>query len=250
MTQAKKFLFDTAFAAAKAQREQKPKPQFTEADLAAARGEGQQSGFEMGREQTMREIARRAADALEAAAGGLARIDAAQANAACEIRIDAARLALAIAAKLSPALIARLPLAEIEAVVADCLVQLPMEPRVVVRVAEPLVERLTAGIDEIVRRTGFSGAVVLLGEPAMALGDARVEWADGGAERDFRRTLGAVEETIERYCRMQDDSSRRPAERGGETAAETAPLQPAAAYAPNLADDDDPLGDGLPALTR
>jgi len=248
MTQARKFLFDTAFAAARTEREQKPKPQFTEADLAAARGEGQQAGFEMGREQAMRDIARRAADALDAAAGSLARIDAAQSQAAEEIRIDASRLALAIAAKLAPALIARHPLAEIEAVVADCLAQLPTEPRVVVRVAEALVDALSGRIDEIVRRSGFSGAVVLLGEPAMAPGDARVEWADGGAERNLGRTLGAVEETIERYCRLHADAAPRPAEPRGVPAEEAS--YAAAAFAPTLVDDDDPLGDGLPALAR
>jgi hypothetical protein len=86
MAQARKFLFDTAFESARPQREQKPKPQFTEADLAAARGEGQQAGFAMGREQAMRETARRVADALEAVAEALARIDAAQARVVGEIR--------------------------------------------------------------------------------------------------------------------------------------------------------------------
>jgi flagellar assembly protein FliH len=236
MAQARKFLFDTAFESAGAQREQKPKPQFTEADLAAARGEGQQAGFAMGREQAMRETARRVADALEAAAEALARIDVAQARMVGEIRADAARLALAIAAKLAPALIARRPLEEIEAVISDCLAQLPAEPRVAVRVAEALVEPLAERIDGIVRRTGFSGAVVLLGEPELAPGDARVEWADGGAERSLQRTLDAVTETVERYCRIQQEAPPRPAE-----------VPAPAAVAP---DDDDPLGDGLPALAR
>lgn len=247
MTQARKFLFDTAFASGKAPREQKPKPQFTEADLAAARGEGQQAGFEMGREQAMRDVARRAAEALEAVAGQLSRIDEAQAGAAAEIRTDAARLALAIAAKLAPSLIARRPLAEIEAVVADCLAQLPTEPRVVVRVAEPLVQPLAERIDDLVRRSGFSGAVVLLGEPGLALGDARVEWADGGAERSLARILGAVDEAVERFCRIQDEQLRRPSDRGDEPGDASPPPLARSAQA---FEDDDPLGDGLPALAR
>lgn len=249
MTQARKFLFDNAFASGKASvREQKPKPQFTDADLAAARGEGQQAGFEMGREQAMRDVARRAADAFEAVAAQLSRIDAAQAQAAAELRTEAARLALAIAAKLAPCLIARRPLAEIEAVVADCLAQLPTEPRIVVRVAESLVEPLAERIDDLVRRSGFAGAVVLLGEPALALGDARVEWADGGAERSLARTLGAVEEVVERFCRLNDEPPRRQAE--GESTRPDEPARLPAAPLSAAFDEDDPLGDGLPALAR
>ena len=244
MAQAKKFLFDTAFAA-KAEREQKPKPQFTEDDLAAARGEGQQAGFQMGREAAQREVERRVADALEAVAAGLAGIDAAQARAAAELRAEAARLALAIAGKLAPELVARQPLAEIEAVIVDCLAQLPTEPRVVVRVAEGLVEALTGRIEALTRRAGFSGAVVLLGEPAMASGDARVEWADGGAERDLARTYAAIEEAVNRYCRIQAE------QREGSAAAAPAPAAPRAAAAPvSPLDEDDPLGEGLPALAR
>jgi flagellar assembly protein FliH len=243
MAQAKKFLFDTTFAA-KAEREQKPKPQFTDEDLAAARGEGQQAGFQMGRESALREIERRAADALEAVAAGLAGVDAAQARAVAELRAEAARLALAIAGKLAPTLVARRPLAEVEAVIAECLGQLPTEPRVVVRVAEGLVEVLSGRIDELARRVGFSGAVVLLGEPAMAPGDARVEWADGGAERDLARTLGAIEEAVGRYCRIEAEARRAPA-------AETpVPTQGFVAPAAPALDEDDPLGEGLPALAR
>ena len=247
MAQAKKFLFDTPFSA-RAEREQKPKPkpQFTEDDLSAARGEGQQAGFQMGRESAMREIERRVADALDAVAAGLAVVDQAQARAAAELRAEAARLALTIAGKLAPELVTREPLAEIEAVIVECLGQLPTEPRVVVRVAEGLLEALTGRIDDLVRRAGFSGAVVLLGEPAMALGDARVEWADGGAERDLGRTQRAVEEAVGRYCRTQAEA-RRPAA--------AAPAAPAPAHAGPSApeptfDEDDPLAEGLPALAR
>ena len=243
MAQAKKFLFDTAFAA-KAEREQKPKPQFTEEDLVAARGEGQQAGFQMGRESALREVERRAADALEAVAAGLVGIDAAQARAVAELRAEAARVALAIAGRLAPELIARQPLAEVEAVIVECLAQLPTEPRVVVRVAEGLVEALTGRIDELARRVGFSGAVVLLGEPVMAPGDARVEWADGGAERDLGRILRAIEEAVGRYCRIEAEARRAPA-------AETpAPARGGAAAAAPALDEDDPLGEGLPALAR
>jgi flagellar assembly protein FliH len=245
MAQAKKFLFDTAFAA-KAERELAPKPQFTEEDLAAARAEGQQAGFQMGQESALRAIERRVADALDAVAAGLAGVDAAQARAAAELRADAARLALAIAGKLAPELVARQPLAEIEAMIVECLAQLPTEPRVVVRVAEGLVDALSGRIDDLVRRVGFSGAVVLLGEPTMAPGDARVEWADGGAERDFARTRRAVEEAVERYCRTETETRWAPV-------AETAEPEPAArarAGAASALDEDDPLADGLPALAR
>ena len=50
------------------------------------------------------------------------------------------------------------------------------------RVAPELVEAASARCGELARMHGFEGRLVVLGDPAAASGDARIEWADGGIE--------------------------------------------------------------------
>ena len=53
-------------------------------------------------------------------------------------------------------------------------------PHVVVRIAEPVFEIAHTRLEEIAQLHGFEGRLVMLAEPGMALGDCRIEWADGG----------------------------------------------------------------------
>jgi len=201
MTSNSKFLFDTEFAVASRRRTpERPQPRYTEEELAAARGDGQRAGVEMGLAQARGEAAHAAAQALERIAAGMAELAQRQEAALEGVRAEAARLALAIARRLAGELLRRQPEAEIEALVGQLLQQLPGEPRVVVRVAEGLVQGLSERLDEIAIANAFAGRVVLLGEPHLREADARIEWADGGAERNFEELMAQVEESVRRYC--------------------------------------------------
>ena len=48
-------------------------------------------------------------------------------------------------------------------------------------------------------RSGFEGRLVVLGEPGIALGDCRIEWADGGVNRDTAAAEAAIGEAVARY---------------------------------------------------
>jgi flagellar assembly protein FliH len=47
-------------------------------------------------------------------------------------------------------------------------------------------------VKRLARERGFEGRLVVLGEPDLAPGDARMEWADGGVVRDRARIEAAV----------------------------------------------------------
>ena len=200
-----KFLFDNAFDGFT--RGQKPappaeRPTRTEAELAAACAAAMAQGQNAGLEQGRAEQAARLAQAVELIAGEMQGLGASQSQALAAMRQAAAQLALAIAARLAPALIARQPLVELEALIAECLAELTSEPRVVVRVAPMLVEGLGGRIDALQRTAAFPGEVIVLGDDAVAEGDCRVEWADGGAERDLGDTLRAIEERVSRAAAL------------------------------------------------
>ena len=72
-------------------------------------------------------------------------------------------------------------------------------PHVVVRIAEPIYEQARTRLEEIARMQGFEGRLVILAEPGMALGDCRIEWADGGLTRERAATEAAIGEAVARY---------------------------------------------------
>jgi flagellar assembly protein FliH len=72
-------------------------------------------------------------------------------------------------------------------------------PHVVVRVAEPVYEIAQPRLEQIAQLSGFQGRLVVLAEPGMALGDCRIEWADGGLAREREAIEGAISEAVGRY---------------------------------------------------
>jgi flagellar assembly protein FliH len=68
-----------------------------------------------------------------------------------------------------------------------------------VRVAEELVEPAGARLKALADERGFTGRLVLLPAPELAPDDARIEWADGGVERNRSEIERRIAEAVERY---------------------------------------------------
>jgi len=171
---------------------------FTRAELEATR----QSALTQGHAAGLAEVAKSAqaltANALAQIAESLAALLAAQDN----TKIDTQRRAVAamqtIVAKLVPGLAAKDPLTEVEAFTTKCLHEAIGEPRVVVRVSQEIYEPLRERLDALASAAGYAGRIVLLIDDAIAPGDARVEWADGGAERNLAGQSADMHELLER----------------------------------------------------
>ena len=204
-----KFLFDTSFdaertakaeaaAAAQAAAEEPPAPTFSEAELAAAR----QAAFTDGKAAGIAEaeschVARLAA-ALEALPPQLAQIAEDVAAAAEERRRDSLEAALVVVRKLFPQLAREHGLEEAHAVIQQCLERLRDEPRVVIRCADADLDALRARAEDGAARSGFEGKLVFLADERLASGDLRVEWADGGAERQQAALWQEIDAVIAR----------------------------------------------------
>lgn len=110
---------------------------------------------------------------------------------------NAISLVLAIVKKLAPAIVNDRPLSEIENLVKECLRNNPLEPRIVIRVDEQMLPQLRKKIDSLQTESDYSGQIVLISDTMSNLSDCRIEWIDGGAERDFESLMSAIEEKIE-----------------------------------------------------
>lgn len=200
MKQAVKFTFDTHFGDTPAHAGGDTKARANaEAELDRARSEGYAAGFTAGEaEATARadgELGNAMQQLASSAANLLAALDAQMAS----TKRDATSLALEIARKLAPALIATRPQAEIKAVLRDCLTHLNREPHILLRVSSSLIERLKDTVDQMAMERGLSGRIILLGETSMSEGDCVVEWADGGVIRSKTEIEQEIADVIARY---------------------------------------------------
>ena len=199
-----------------------PPPTFGEAELNAAReagfregmvtgnAAGRQQGFADGRaaglvegaEATRAEIegtdAALTAHALDRIAQGVAGLIAKREAGNAARSDQPVHIALAIVRKLMPELARRNGLAEIEGLVRACLTELIDEPRLIVRVATDTIELVRGHLEATVANCGFDTKLVVVGDPALGPGDCRVEWAEGGSERDTTRLLADIEESASR----------------------------------------------------
>jgi flagellar assembly protein FliH len=194
MGASKRYLFDVSFdRPVEETGAGAPEPALTRLDIETARDAGFAAGRETAIAEAQASADKRMADALAAIARGTAALLAAQAALAQETQHQAVFLLRAVLQKVVPVLARTAPLAEIEAILSRCLAEAHDEPRLVLRVSDGLFEAAQARLQPITAASGFAGKLVLLADAALADGDCRVEWADGGAERDTKRLAAELD---------------------------------------------------------
>lgn len=141
-----------------------------------------------------------AAQTIAAAAATLATQSAEMARAVDEARLafqgEAVDLAVSVGRKLALHLIARFPLAELEALVAECLSGLDGAPHLVIRCHPDLADAVRDTATTQMASSGFAGRLVVMGDPDIRIGDGRLEWVDGGLVRDIAATSGQIDRQI------------------------------------------------------
>lgn len=200
MTEAAKFLFGRDFR-------EEGRRRITDADLTEAEERGFARGLEVGMSQANAAIDARVAEAsarIADAVGLLLRQADAEASAN---RLAATQLALLFARKLGGAAVERTPIATVAETAEACFAHLADVPHLVARVNETLVEETQAVLDRLASERGFTGRIIVLGEPEIAPGDARLEWAEGGVARDRAALEAAIEKAVTDWA--ENPASRR-----------------------------------------
>jgi flagellar assembly protein FliH len=218
-----KFLFNTEFFSDRQRAEDEkakkppppPPPQYSEEELAQARRDALVAGREQGLREALDASEQAAARACETIAAHMT--DLAKLLDTFHERQDRelVETAFLVVRKIFPELARRHALAETEGVIAECLSHLCDEPRVVIRVADSLLDALTERLQALAAGCGFEGRLVLLSDAELGPSDVRVEWADGGAERDCGRIWRNMDEILARIKGPDDgarDSEPNPAE--------------------------------------
>lgn len=202
---AKPFLFDATFDIAKAvEPETKgnaapPEPVFTPADIDQAQTQAYAEGHAEGVAEAGKETERAIADALRLILENLENAGRRQVQACQTQQEEAAALALTVVRKLMPTLAERHGLDEIETFLAECLKHIEYQSRITVRVPEPMAGEIEQRLCVLIDGCAFDGRFTVEADAAMQPGDCRIDWDEGGAERNSERFWSDIDAAVERF---------------------------------------------------
>ena len=166
------------------------------ATLAEAEARGRAAGAAEGLRQAQAEHEARLTEALQRLADGAAQLLSA-ADARCALHEEEAiGFALELGRKIAGEALRADALGPIAEAARAALQHLRGVPHLVARVNEAQVDEVDRLLAGLARERGFEGRVVVLGEPDIAFGDARLEWADDGVARERSRIDLAVADSL------------------------------------------------------
>ncbi len=172
--------------------------------VAEAEARAYRNGYDAAQHEAKVESDRRAALALEEIGLAIKTIASRFSGIEARMETEAVDVAVSVARKLCGEMIAREPLGEITALVSDCFSHLVSTPHIVVRINDALYEGARDKIERLAAQSGFQGRLVILAEPTIAIGDCRIEWADGGIVLERAAIDAKISELVGRYMASRD----------------------------------------------
>lgn len=193
---AAKFLFDEDFATG-----EKPTITTVEADRRRKDAEAvaYRNGFAAAQAQAHAEATQRMAATLDRIGETMERLSRGLYGVEARLETEAVEVAVAVARKLAPELIAAQPFTEIEALATECFRQLVAAPHISIRLPEDIYSTVKDKLEDLAQARGFQGRLTILADAELKSGDCRIEWADGGVNRDVAAADTAITEVVTRY---------------------------------------------------
>lgn len=194
MDKPKKYLFDlNDFNEDVPVNTEEEEPLYGDEDLNAAREDAFRQGQQDATQKIRDEQEERVLQCTESLTRHLGDLIQAEQRREASKNYDTARLTLSIVKKMMPNLARNYAEEEITSLVKQTLSDQNEEPRLVVVVHDSLLETLRDKIDAIAESQAFQGKVVIIADDSLKPTDCRVEWADGGIEKDFDSLYRAIE---------------------------------------------------------
>jgi len=208
---ARKFLFDRSFDDEVLPNQKgrgRIKQTFTAEQLEAAKKEAQQEGFNAGQKAMMENQQQYTNVLLTQISQHLEKLVESSQEQWKKQLAHLQEMALGITKKILPAYAARQGLGEIEAIVAQVIGEMAHEPRLVIRVGEAQFDAVSSRIKDITEQKAYTGKVVVLCEAGLGPADCRVEWADGGIERDMNALWQSIDRLMESVQSLPTDKTQ------------------------------------------
>lgn len=181
-------------------------PTFSEEEVNAARQEGIATGREQGVSATLAGIEKSTNDALVTIANKVAALITAQDQTNKELSNDATALSLAIVRKFFPTLNEDTALNEVVATVETLLGRLLNEPRIFVKVNPSISDELAEKLTQISAGKNLEGDLTVIADENIMMGDCKIEWSIGAAERNLTALMGEIDGIIAQNSTLQMES--------------------------------------------
>ncbi|MTJ81981.1 MAG: flagellar assembly protein FliH [Telmatospirillum sp.] len=175
-----------------------PPPMFSEEELALTRDQAFAAGHQAGVEAAEAATERLLAETMMRISAQLDDIAAVQADANESRLRESVAVAVAVIRKLQPEMGREHALDEIAGVVRECLAHIEKDVRVTIRVNPAHMDSIRHYASQAAETTGFEGRLIYSADARLVPGDCRIEWGDGGAERDVVRLWAEIDATIAR----------------------------------------------------
>lgn len=237
MSAAEKFMFELSFdeelapeeepaedeLAAEEEEPEEVVPTFSQEEVEQARQQGYEEGKQEGLAATTETLTRQANETLAGIDEKLAAAMEDQQAVNGELSRAAISVAVGICRKMLPALAEKHAFDEVESVVESVFSRILEEPTATFTVHPDLVEKIGERVNELSAQKAYQGRIVVQSQDGVEPGDCRVEWPNGGGERDTRalwreidaivdQNLGNHPTMWERPETLEDDSPAPAAE--------------------------------------
>lgn len=196
--------------------ERNVEPVFSQAEMDAARESARAEGYAAGNaaghdaawKEAMESVEKQNADTLisiENALKDMVKKSHADGETAFQTALN---LSMAVCAKIAPALNKKNALGEIADLLRENFRFLRDEPKIFLRLNPVLAESVKPVLADLIRKESFAGKITVVRDDTLPVGDCRVEWKNGGLERDTQDILRQTGELVKLYAeaRPQPDA--------------------------------------------
>ena len=197
----KPFLFDKSFdlTALKAAEEAKKVKTYSEEEVRIIREQAYGEGLVAGKTASQQDCQQQQNVILGNISRLFERFAGEVWNVYTQQRQVATDVAVSIARKIVPDYVRKSGIQEITGIIESCVAEMINEPRLVLRINETQFDSVKGAIDQITSKLGYAGKMIILADQNVAENDCRLEWADGGMERNVNITWSEIEKQIARH---------------------------------------------------
>lgn len=179
-------------------------PTFSAQELQAARDEAFETGKAEGIAQSNTSLEQQISVIVNALQNDFTSLSSMQREANDATMRDAVQIATTIVSKVLPSYIQEHGAPEIEAFVRATLSTLFAEADVIVRVPEAAAADLAERLTPIADSLGLAGKLKVAADPALEPADCRMEWGNGGAERNAAQIMSDIDAMVSRFIEHGD----------------------------------------------
>ena len=248
MSVAEKFMFDLTFdneleAPTEPERsdeiaavEEEPEiivPTFSEEEVKIARQQGFDAGKEQGLAATSEALTKQINETLLKTDEKLLAAFQTQDSVNQDLSRAAHSLAFGICKKMMPALAEQHSFDEVERVIEEVFSKAIEEPRITLSVHSDIAKAIEVRIGELAKEKGYEGRVLVEADKELEASDCRVDWVNGGSERNTRQLWANIASILDRNIGKKPTIWDEPGEIKITSAGEASiPLEPEAAAQP------------------